>query len=293
MNVYEVITERIVGLLEKGEVPWRRPWGRTPPRNGEYGNAYRGINAFMLNAAGHANPNWLTFRQAIRMGGNVRKGERGLPVVKWIFHDEDADEGKKGRGRPPTLLYFTVFNVEQCEGLDMARFADPAAAREHAPVEDAERVVAGMPKPPPRATGDRASWNVETDVVTMPPAETFRSAEAYYRTLFHELVHSTAHATRLARREGPAGFGSEGYGREELVAEMGAAFLAGAAGVDGSEGMEQSAAYVRGWLKAIRDDPRAVVIAAAQAQKAADWILGRKFEDKGEAVAEAAVAVAG
>ena len=295
-SVYDVIAERIIATLEKGEIPWRKPWSNTPPQNGEYRNPYRSINAFILHCAGYANPFWLTFNQAKKLGACVRKGEHGWPVVKWIFPDED----EAAKGKRPFPIYYTVFNVQQIDGLDMSKFANPSVVREHTPVEAAEKVIAGMPKRPTIKTGTRACYCPPLDSVEMPAAETFKSAEAYYRTLFHELVHSTGHETRLARKNSMEQIesGSEKYGHEELVAEMGAAFLAGAAGIDGSEGLEQSAAYVQHWLKAVKDDPRALVMAAAQAQKAADYILDRKApeavksEDKAaEKVEEMAAAV--
>jgi antirestriction protein ArdC len=283
-NVYRIITERVLALLEQGTIPWQKPWstsaGDCLPRNLASRKPYRGVNVFLLHAMGYGNPYWLTFKQAQALGGNVRKGERATPVVfwKWLDVDEHDAQGKPQKERVPMLRYYSVFNATQCDGIPTP--LPEGARREHTPIETAERIVASMPKRPAIAHGgDRASYSPAFDRVSMPQAETFSTAQHYYSVLFHELTHSTGHESRL-NRKGVAGsdgewsaFGSTPYAKEELVAEMGAAFLCGQAGIV-ERTIDTSAAYVANWLERLRNDNRLVVTAAAQAQKAADYVLG-------------------
>jgi antirestriction protein ArdC len=273
---YDVITDRICALLEKGVVPWRKPWTATDAANGVSRKPYRGINWLILNSAGYANPYWLTYRQAQAAGGNVRKGEHGWPCVFWKWLEVE-DEKTGDPKRIPFLRYYTIFNVEQCEGLDVAQFIPPAAQREHTPIQAAERIAQAMPKRPDVKPSQRAAYHPLEDYVTMPAPETFRDGESYYAVLFHELTHSTGHESRLGRLKDTAlaAFGSHDYSKEELVAEMGATFLCHEAGISqATEG--NSVAYIQGWLGRLRNDPRMVVFASALAQKAADFILNRK-----------------
>ena len=290
VDAYQIMTDRICGLLEKGEIPWRRPWkqnGGLMPRNLKSGKEYRGINVFYLACAGFSSPYWLSYKQAEDFKLQVRKGEHGFPVVFWKWLN--VKDGKTGQDkRIPLLRYYTVFNVEQCDGIDNlpaskipARHDVPLA---FAPIERCETVVAGYQNPPTVRTGEsRAYYRPSMDLVNMPPRETFESVEAYYSVLFHELGHSTGHESRL-KRDGitdPAMFGSHEYSKEELVAEMTAAFLSGHCAIDGAT-VENSAAYIQGWLKRLRNDKSLLVSAAAQAQRAADLILGKRFDDKGD-----------
>ena len=289
-DAYATITARIIESLEAGNVPWRRPWNareRGALRNGKSGHAYRGINvpvlALTADAAGYSDPRWLTFKQARDMGGHVRKGEHGTPVVFWQWIERDAADadGESERRRIPFLRVYTVFNVQQCADLALA----PLEAASGAPVdaiEAAECIVAGFGDAPPIAHdgGARAYYRPATDSVHMPAREAFGSAQGYYGVLFHELTHATGHPSRLNRRDldTPAPFGSETYSREELAAEMGSALLLGEAGISDAPAITNSAAYIRSWLAALRADKRLVVVAAAQGQRAADYILGRAVE---------------
>jgi antirestriction protein ArdC len=180
------------------------------------------------------------------------------------------------RRRPPLLRYYTVFNTDQTEGIAVPS----AVGTPVAPIAACEQIVAGMPSAPrivESIDGDGAYYSPRLDVVHMPSRSRFRRSEDFYAVLFHELTHSTGHASRLDRAtlRDAGRFGDANYSREELVAEMGAAFLCGVAGIDSNDAVEQSAAYLKGWLSALRADPRMLVVAAAQAQKAADYILGR------------------
>jgi antirestriction protein ArdC len=225
----------------------------------------------------YSSPYWLTFKQAQELGGHVRKGEKACPVVFWKWLDVERDEEKE---RVPFLRYYSVFNAAQCEGIDAHVPTVPGATREHSPVAAAQAIVDAMPKRPEIRLGlDRAFYSPGGDYVGMPNPGQFRSAEDWHSVLFHELTHSTGAECRL-NRKGVSGsdgqwsaFGSNPYAKEELVAEMGAAFLCGQAGIV-ERTIDNSAAYVASWLARLKDDPKLVVQAAAQAQKAADFILG-------------------
>ena len=285
-KVYEIVTDRITALLEQGTIPWRKPWRTVDggaPRNLVSQKDYRGINVFLLACAPFSSPFWLTYRQAEAKGGNIRRGEKGSPVVfwKWLDKHERDEAGQATRKQIPMLRYYTVFNLEQCEGVE----APPVAASNEAPftaIERCDEVIAGMPDAPTIThNGGRAFYRPSTDAVSVPRPTLFESAAGYYTTVFHELVHATGHEKRLGRPgiTDATFFGDHAYSKEELVAEMGAAFLAGRCGIS-QETEANSAAYIAGWLKKLRDDKRLVVTAAAQAQKASDLILNRQYGDQ-------------
>lgn len=289
VSVYDIVTDRMIALLERGVVPWQKPWAAgtaSMPRNLVSGREYRGINVFLLASAGYSSPYWLTFKQALALGGDVRKGEKATPVIFWKILDvEDPVDGKK---KIPFLRYFSGFNLEQCEGISAPVSPDaPAAPAPVAfdPITTAAAIVAGMPKPPTLTHNEpRAYYRPITDTVNMPKAELFTAPAEYYSVLFHELTHSTGHAARLARPgiTELAAFGGQNYGREELVAEMGAAFLCAEAGIL-HQTAENSAAYLASWIKTLRGDNKLAVVAAAQSQKAADYIMGRLETDDDDA----------
>ncbi len=281
MTVYDVITTRIVELLQQGTIPWRKPWsaGAGEPRNLASGKGYRGVSVFLLSAMPFASPYWLTYRQAAERGGTVRKGSKGCPVVFWRWSNGDDEQAESGQGgapakrRAPLLRYYTVFNAEQCDGI-----ATPATvARNFEPISECERIVRSMPNAPRIENGaSQAFYRPSTDTITTPSAQLFNSPALYYSTLFHELTHSTGHESRLARKgiTDTSMFGSHEYSREELIAEMGAAFLCGTAGIEAAT-LQESTAYLASWIKVLKGDSRLAITAAAQAQKAADYVLGR------------------
>lgn len=288
-TVYEIITDRIISMLNRGVVPWHKPWvggaALALPKNLHSGKPYRGVNTFLLHSMEFASPYWLTFNQALQRGGAVRKGEKSTPVVfwKWLEPGEDAPDKKK----IPMLRYYSVFNVEQCDGIEYPKPEAPATF-DFNPVGRAEQIVAGMPnKPEVLFRGDSACYRPATDLILMPEPSRFRSSEEYYSTLFHELTHATGHASRL-NRSGVADkgehnqFGTDPYAREELVAEMGAAFLCGHSGIV-DRTLDNSAAYISNWLARLKNDAKLIVTASAQAQKAADYILGANPADPAEA----------
>ena len=277
VNAYEVVTERICGLLEKGTIPWRRRWrgGERIPQNLVSHRPYRGMNPFILECMGYDSPFWLSFKQAKERGGSVKKGEKGSPVVFWKWLDvDDKETGRKKK--IPLLRYFSVFNVEQTDGVE---WTDPSAPEkaEHQRIQEAEAIVSGYAKGPTiRHRVGVPCYRPSTDEVLVPELGHYESPESYYSTLFHELGHSTGHESRLSRKFG-TGFGSHVYSREELVAEFTASFLGSEAGILESN-VELSAAYIGTWLERLRENPRWIPEAAAAAQKAADLILGRVAE---------------
>lgn len=298
-GVYQIVTDRIVELLEQGTIPWRKPWRSSGvPVNLVSGREYRGINVWLLMAQNHSSPHWLTFRQATSLGGHIKRGEKGTLVVFWKRHQLAKAAPDSTTDEPrieivPLLRYYRVFNTEQC---DLPKGTVPESeVREFRPVDAAADIVENFRDGPEIVlVGDRAFYSPERDLVQVPQPETFESTEAFYQTIFHELSHSTGHPKRLNRPGifGPATFGSPEYAREELVAEMGAAFLAAHAGLRTGLEPADSAAYIANWLQALRNDRTLVVKAASAAQKAADHILGREYSkaDSGTPRPEAVMA---
>lgn len=279
-SVYEVITNRIIKQLEAGTAPWHKPWrirGKWGlPRNLATGREYRGINVWVLLSSRYSCPHWVTFRQARELGGHVLQGEVGFPVVYWKFDKREVQDGDELVETPSVLCrYYTVFNLEQCEGL-RSRSSDPIKDESQPePIEACGHVItAWQQKPTIRHGGDCASYNKILDLVRMPERECFDSAEEYYSTLFHELTHSTGHSTRLNRSTLTdfERWGDQTYSKEELVAELGAAFLAGFCGIE-NRTIDNSTAYLANWLQVLRNDSRMIVVAGSQAQKATDLIL--------------------
>ncbi|MBX9898029.1 MAG: ssDNA-binding domain-containing protein [Qipengyuania sp.] len=284
-DIYAEVTAKIIAELEEGRLPWVQPWGRTGsvnpslPRNALTARCYSGVNVLILWGAviehGHPSQSWLTFRQALEAGGSVRKGERGTTVV---YADRFTPEREKERARQtgdeakavPFLKRFTVFNVAQCEGLRPGLAADPAPLpdREIVPVAESVIAASGVDF---RIGGDRAFYVPSQDFVQVPPQPAFFEQINYYRTALHELTHATGHPSRLARKV-ENGFGSKDYAREELIAEMGSAFLCAALGIQPTV---RHADYLASWLEVLREDNRAIFRAASAATKAADWLLAR------------------
>lgn len=293
LDVYQTVTDRIIELLDQGTVPWRHPTrgGRgdqPPPTSLASQRAYRGINVFLLAVTacleGYESPYWLTYVQARKMGGHVHKGEKGSLVILWKqYATQDRETGEDIT--VPVLRHYTVFNTEQCEGIEAPSPATPEDQDEKpvfTPIEAATAIVEGYQDGPRiEHKGLRAFYQPRADLVCIPEPDRFVEAESYYTTLFHELVHSTGHSSRLDRGldEKLSPFGSADYSKEELVAEMGAAFLAAAAGI-GQETVAQSAAYIDGWRRKLSGDTKLVVVAAGLAQKAADWVLGERAFDR-------------
>ena len=283
-DVYSRITDKIIADLEQGVRPWLKPWnaehaaGRITRPLRHNGIPYKGINVVMLWSAsaakGYACPLWLTFKQALELGGNVKKGESGETVVyaDRITRTEANDKGEEIEREIPFLKGYTVFNAAQCEGLPAAYYAKatPPAETPMQRIDAADRFFAATGADI-RHGGTRAYYAPGPDYIQMPPFKTFSDAESHAATLAHELTHWTQHDKRLARDMGRSKWGDEGYAREELVAELGSAFLCADLGIT-PEVREDHAAYIASWLKQLKDDRRFIFSAASHAQRAVDYL---------------------
>lgn len=288
MKAIEIITDKIIEKLDSGVIPWRKPWvcgGAS--KNLVTGKPYRGLNVFLTAMSGYYSPYWMTFKQAKERGGKVRKGEKGTPVIFWNWTQRQV-EGNGGEAEEkdvPFMRYYTVFNLQQIDGLQLSH----DEAKSFAPVATCEDVIKAMPQAPTIEHGFiKACYSPTLDVVKMPPRSAFKNEAGYYASMFHELAHSTGHASRL-NRKGIAEktvFGNEDYSKEELIAELAAAFLCGHTGIE-QETIENSAAYIASWRERLTADKRLIITAAAQAQRASDFILGRAA-DQSEAEKTAA-----
>jgi antirestriction protein ArdC len=274
-SVYSIVTEQVIKLMESGTVPWRRPWQTAPPCNLISQKEYRGINTFLLAASGMPSKYWLTYAQAAKLGGRVKAGEHGSMVVFWNVGEEEINPKTGKLSKSFLLRYYRVFNLSQTEGISNKLGLAEQSAKPVPDIEACEALVAAMPNAPQFRQSDRASYSPRADVVSMPPKSVFNSSEGYYATLFHELTHSTGHASRVGREgiEEVNGFGTEMYSKEELIAEMGSALLCGVTGIAPAT-LENSAAYLRSWISVLKGDSKLLVTAASQAQKAADYIRG-------------------
>ena len=297
-SVYQIVTDRIIASLKEGLIPWEKPWkapafaGGSFPRNFVTGKPYRGVNVFLLWGTSFCSPFWLTFKQALELGGIVRKGEKGAQIVFYKqlrsrkVKTDDAPttkDGSKEDDRAPFILtYYTVFNVEQCDGLTIPT-VQPTPALPVDADETCEAIVSGWAGRPTIRTEEvnegHAYYRPATDSVHLPARFRFIDTAHYYATLFHELVHSTGHESRLARTSGSS-FGDELYSKEELVAETGAAFLCAFGGIATKHTEQNTAAYIQNWISKLEQDNRLIVQAAARAQRAVDLITGHSFEDQ-------------
>lgn len=283
-TAYAVVTDRLVEIIEQTkELPWRRPWrkGRKAiiGKNRVSQKEYCGINAFMTalftDLKGYDSNEWVTFKQAKDLGGSVRKGEKGLPCFFFNFKERKNDETGKTENIP-IARYYTIFNLSQCEGIDYAALnLSDETAYAHNPIEEAEKLLSTFVDVPKivHDQDNAAFYNRVTDIINVPKIQEFRQREEYYSTLFHELTHSTGHENRLNRKSlnSIAAFGSHEYSKEELVAEFGACFLSSDCGI--LQSVEQnSAAYLQGWLSALKSNPRWLVDAANQGQKAVNYL---------------------
>lgn len=283
-DVYARVTARIVADLEQGTRPWLKPWsvthtaGRITRPLRSNGQPYRGVNVLLLwgeaMAKGYSAPLWLTYKQAQELGAQVRKGETGSLVVyaNSVTRTATNEKGEEQEREIPFMKGYTVFNAEQVDGLPAHYYAQPAQPLPAAQrIEAAERFTAATGATI-RHGGNRAFYAPAQDVVQLPPFEAFKDAESYYATALHELTHWTGHTSRCARDfEKGHRFGSEGYAFEELVAELGAAFLCADLGIT-PEPREDHAAYLASWLKVLQGNTRAIFSAAAHAQRAADFL---------------------
>lgn len=285
VDVYTRVTNRIVESLERGVRPWLQPWnaehaaGRITRPLRHSGEPYKGINVLMLWAEAEtrnfASPYWLTFKQALELGGHVRKGEHGSSVVyaSTFKKKETGDDGQEVEEEIPFLKEYVVFNSQQCDQLPERFYAlaePPKEKLERIAVADA---FFANTKADIRTGGNRAYYAIAEDYIQIPPFEAFRDAESHAATLCHELCHFTRHPSRLNREFGRKKWGDEGYAMEELVAELGSAFLCADLAIT-PEVREDHASYIKHWLKILKDDKRAVFSAASHASKAVDFLHG-------------------
>ena len=278
-DIYAAVTDRIIQQMEQGCVPWTKPWTgvQNAAISGTTGKPYSLLNQMLLNKSGP----YYTFNQIQKLGGTVRKGERAAFVVFWKqipVKEQDSQTGVIKESLVPMLRYYKVFHIDQCEGISAKHtktlhMPDGAEA-----IEEAQEIIYGYLERENvkllHQEGDKAFYRPSTDEVVLPIRKQFMSTAEYYSTVFHELTHSTGHASRLNRLTQAAFFGSEDYSKEELVAEIGAAALVNHVGLETSNSIRNSAAYIQNWLKVLRDDKRFIVSASGRAEKAVNLILG-------------------
>lgn len=274
-NIYDIVNQQIIDQLEKGVVAWRMPWKSELPQNLLTKKAYRGMNVFTLHLIAHVkgyqSPYWATYKQISEKGGQVKKGEKSTPIGFYKLIDSDEIDQKTGKFKTIWLFrYYSVFNTDQSDLILKSE------KREFNPIEEAEKVLPAYKDAPEiRYGGGRAYYQPKEDYIQLPPKNSYTSDHEYYSTLFHELTHSTAHEKRLDRKESVSEihFGSENYSKEELIAEMGNSYLSAITGILPAT-LENSAAYIQGWLKALKNDNKLLFTAGSKAQKAVDYIYG-------------------
>lgn len=276
LDVYELITNRIIDQLEQGVVPWRIPWTQAGmPKNLISNRPYNGINIWLLSALGFTRNLFLSYKQVKSLGGSIIKGQKACPVVFWNWK-EKKDEKTNEIKKIGILRYYMVFNIDQCDGIAIGSESELNVS-EPLIMPSCEEIITGYTTcPPVEHRGSEAYYHRINDKITMPEKKGFIDSDHYYSTLFHELVHSTGHPNRLNRKEltEPTKFGSEQYSQEELIAEMGASFLTSLAGI-GEKPFDNHVAYIQNWLQTLENDKRCIIYASGKAQRAVDYILGR------------------
>jgi len=278
LDVYFMITDRIIAALEQGSIPWYKPWigGNSGCISYSTGRPYSLLNHILL---GGQTGEYITFKQAALAGGHVRKGEKSKYVVFWKPY-EKVDEETGEITKHFYLKYYSVFHLDQCEGISPRWAVSVQSVPDLQPDAAADAVIkdyvdrSGVSLK--ITESDRAYYQPSTDTVVVPQLSQYKKQEEYYSTLFHELTHSTGHHNRLDRITDTAAFGSHEYSKEELCAELGAAFLVNHCGLETPTSFNNSTAYLAGWLKALKDDKRLIISAAGAAEKAVALILGRK-----------------
>ena len=299
-NAYQMAADSLIAQLEAGTVPWRRPWvSAGMPRNLVSRKEYRGMNVFALLLQQRSSPYWLTFKQALYLGGNVMKGEKGTYICKYSVYDRKShneEAGEEGSSRAGYLKIYCVFNVTQCnpELAEKLGLNQPAAPIEDLPA--AQAIWDSYPNKPELRDSGRAYYRASDDHIGMPPRTAFAEQREYYSTLFHEMVHSTGAAKRLDREgitKPGKGFGDADYSQEELVAEFGASMLCAITGIQPAV-VQNSAAYIKSWLEVLKasDNKKALQKAISDAQKACDHIRVAQAETPQAAPVEELVAVA-
>ena len=272
MDIYKEVTDRIIAQMENGIIPWQKPW----ISNGNCishatGKAYSLLNQMLLGRPGE----YVTFKQVQQEGGRVRKGEKASMVVFWKWIEEKDPETEEIK-QIPFLRYYNVFHIDQCEGLKPRHTnALPNTASADQTADTIITAYCGREGVKLiHEEGDRAFYRPATDSITLLHMAQFTATAEYYSTAFHELTHSTDHASRLNRLEKVAFFGTEAYSKEELVAEIGASSLVNHAGLETANSFRNSTAYIQNWLSVLKNDKRFIVSASGKAEKAVNLILG-------------------
>lgn len=280
-DIQQEVTDQIVAALEAGCVPWVKPWSTTPlgcgiDRSATSGKPYNGVNLILLwmarDANGWQSTQWITYNAARKAGGNVVKGEKGTGIVLWKPTDKTKNSaGELVKGKGLFVTHYTVFNLDQCENLPAKFTADATITTPDKPAHErlaaCEELIAATGARIEHG-GDRAFYRVMTDTIRVPELSAFTDAGSYYSTMFHELAHWTAD-TKRCDRDLRNRFGSEAYAAEELIAEMGSAFLCAEMGIDGKL---QHTEYLANWLKVLKSDKRAIFTAASKAKQAVKFI---------------------
>lgn len=295
-DVYQMVTDKILKQIEEtGVLPWTKPWKAASlnghgafPMNGKTRRRYDGVNFFLLQCSGYSSPYWFTFKQIEELKGSIIKGEKATQIVFWkinLYDEKDEVTGEMKSKKVPLLRYYNVFNLEQCEGIniDAAAPVTPSEpAQINTPLELGQMVIDQYGRLQPALSiqvreSNEAYYQPGRDLVNMPEINQFESSEAFYSVFFHELAHSTGHTTRLNRKEIAEGsvFGSGGYGQEELTAELTAAFICAEVGISNETTETRSAAYIKNWMNTIKADKKLFIMAAGRANKAAHLILNK------------------
>lgn len=280
----ERVAEEIINALQNDLPKWRKTWKAVianAPCNGKSKHQYRGVNAFLtanrMDANGYSDPRFYTFKQVQELGGKVKRGEHGLTIQYWLWNsgvkqilDGDGNVISEKKVKPFSVIYSTVFNADQCEGLPALVRSEPAQTWE--PLERAEAIVKASGVAIKHDQGDRAFYAPTFDVIHIPPRGAFATAEGYYATLLHELSHATGHASRCNRTFVGA-FGTPDYAAEELRAEICCLMLCATLGINPPEQDAQHKAYIKSWLKKLHDDPKEIFKAANDAEEGLKWLL--------------------
>lgn len=280
-KICQMVTDRLIEEMEKGIIPWSKPWhGTSSCISHTTGKPYSLVNQFVLGIPGE----YITFNQCKAEGGSIKKGAKGKPVVFWKqtkITEKDSETGEEKEKLIPLLKYYTVFHINDCEGIEPKWNVEEDRPNAN-PIEEAEAIVTAYQdreqlRIDRTDISDRAYYSPSRDYICVPTIEQFTETAEYYSTLFHEMTHSTGHTSRLNRFTGKAAnaaFGSEEYSKEELIAEIGAASLVNHCGIENKSSFRNSAAYLQGWLRALKNDPSLIISAAGKAEKAYEYIIG-------------------
>ena len=277
-DVYEMVNKLIIERLEAGVIPWKMPWKAAGgmPRNLVSKKMYRGFNFVYLLSFGYEQPHFLSFKQAEDLGGHVKKGAKSIQVVFWKMNERVKSD--LSVEKIPMLRYYRVFHISDVEGINLSKLPQlQSHDHDFTPIEACENIMANWEDKPVIETGkSQACYIPSRDIIQMPDSRTFFEDTQYYSTLFHESVHATGHSKRL-KRDMSGHFGDFSYSQEELIAEIGAAYLCGMCGIQTTT-IDNSAAYIKGWLSKLKSDNKFMIMACSKAQHAVDHINQTQFE---------------